>query len=239
MFLVCYNGTMNTYIMPAIMPQRFESIEETAALVQRHVQTVQLDLMDGKYVSESTWPFFYGTDYNLEALQKQDISLPFWEDLNYELDLMVERPEDRLDTWLGIGASRVIFHLASVHDWENIKNIELSIRNFVQIGVAVTIHDDLDQLYPLIEEGVIDFVQVMGIAHIGYMGEPFAEESLDIITTLRKKYPDLVISVDGGVSLETIGDMYDAGADRFVSGSGVFGGGNAGENIMLLTREIE
>jgi ribulose-phosphate 3-epimerase len=197
--------------------------------------------MDGKYAPESTWPFIYGTDRYLVSLEAQDTALPFWEDINYELDLMVERPEERLDTWLGIGASRVIFHYASVHDWEKIKNIDHGIRNFIHIGLAITIHDNLTDIYPLIDNDIIDFVQVMGIANIGYQGEPFQEESLDIISNLKERYPDLVISIDGGVSVDTIADLHDAGVDRFVSGSGVYGGGSADENIyalgQLLNRE--
>lgn len=225
---------MSIEIIPAIMPQKFYEIEDLTSLVKNSVQTIQLDLMDGKYAPESTWPFNYGTDRDLVALESQDSSFPFWEDINYELDLMVERPEERLDTWLGIGASRIIFHYGSVSDWKKIKEIELGIRNFIEIGIAVTIHDDLSAIYELVDENIVDFIQVMGIAHIGYQGEPFEEQSLNIISELRRRYPDLVISVDGGVSLDTIGDLADAGVNRFVSGSGVYGGGAAEENIYAL-----
>lgn len=225
---------MSIEIIPAIMPSKFYDIEETAGLVRGHADMVQLDLMDGKYVPEKTWPFFYTSDYDIAALKKEDLAFPFWEEINYELDLMCERPEASLDTWLGIGASRVIFHYASVHDWEKIKKIDHVTRDFIEIGCAITLHDNLDDIYPLIDEGVFDFIQVMGISHIGYMGEPFAEESLVIIDTLRVKYPDLIISVDGAVSEDTIEEFYNAGASRFVSGSSVFGGGDAGENIYHL-----
>jgi ribulose-phosphate 3-epimerase len=230
---------MNTNIIPAIMPERFEDIETQTGLVLNQVRVVQLDIMDGKYVSEKTWPFIYGADRDLAELQTEEGSLPFWEDINYELDLMIERPEESLDTWLHIGASRVIFHYASIHDWEKIKNIDHVIRNFIKIGCAVTIHDKLEDIYSLIDEDVIDFIQVMGIADIGYQGEPFADESLDMIEELKKRYPDLLISVDGGVSIDTIGDLSLAGVERFVSGSGIYGGGVASENIAHLESLIE
>lgn len=225
---------MNIEIIPAIMPQKFYEIEDLTSLVKGSVQTVQLDLMDGKYAPEPTWPFIYGTDRDLVALEAQDISLPFWEDINYELDLMIERPEERLETWLGIGASRVIFHYGSIHDWEKIKDIELGVRNFIELGLAITIHDDIEAIYELVDDNVVDFIQVMGIAHIGYQGEPFEEEALTMISNLRERYPDLMISVDGGVSMDTIGDLYDVGVNRFVSGSGVYGGGSAPENVENL-----
>jgi len=230
---------MNTNIIPAIMPESFEDITTQTGLVLQHVQTVQLDLMDGKYVAEKTWPFLYGSDRDLAQLKTEDGSLPFWEEINYELDLMVERPEENLDTWLHIGAARVIFHYASVHNWEKIKNIDHVIRNFIKIGCAVTIHDTIEDIYTLIDEKIIDFVQVMGISHIGYQGELFEEKSLDIITGLKERYPDLVISIDGGVSIDTIAELSLAGVERFVSGSGVYGGGVASENIEYLEDLIQ
>jgi len=225
---------MNTKIIPAVMPQQFDDIEHDAGLVKGLVTTVQLDLMDGKYVPEKTWPFYYGTDYDLEALKKEDQSLPFWEEVNYELDLMVQRPEENIDTWLGIGASRVIFHYASIHDWDKVRKIDHVTRNFVEIGLAITIHDNVEEVYAYIEEGLFDFVQVMGIAQIGYMGEPFNEFSLELIVDLKKRYPNLTITVDGGVSVHTIGELAQVGVERFVSGSGIFGGGMVHENINEL-----
>ncbi|MCI5051205.1 MAG: hypothetical protein MRY57_02770 [Candidatus Pacebacteria bacterium] len=230
---------MDIEIIPAIMPGQFNEIEDMVGLVRHNVSTVQLDLMDGKYVPEPTWPFMYGTDRDLVALKTEDVSFPLWEEMNYELDLMIERPEENLETWLGIGAARVIFHYASVGDWEKIKDIDYGIRNFIEIGLAVTIHNDMDSIYELIDDNVIDFVQVMGIAHIGYQGEPFEESALTIISDLRERYPELIISVDGGVSLDTIADLYEAGVNRFVSGSGVYGGGNVEENIENLKLSLE
>lgn len=230
---------MNSRIIPAIMPQHFDDIEVEVSMVKSHVSFVQLDLMDGKFAPEKTWPFHYGTDYNLAALKKEEISLPFWEDMNYELDLMVARPEENIDTWLGIGAARVIFHYAAIHDWEKIQAIEIGIRNFVQLGLAVTIHDNLDEVYARLDEGLFDFVQVMGISQIGYMGEPFEPQCLDIIETLKNKYPNMKVTVDGGVSRDTINELSLAGVERFVSGSGVYGGGMVGENINDLDQLIE
>ena len=224
-------------LIPALMPERFDDIVDGVAVVKNYVRTVQLDLMDGKYVPEKTWPFYHSVDYHLRDLQKEDEGFPFWEEINYELDLMVERPELKLDTWLSLGASRIIFHYASVHDWSLIKDIEDGIRNFVEIGLAVTIHDNLDDIFPLIEEGFVDFVQVMGIARIGFQGEAFDERCLDIIALLKERYPDLIISVDGGVSEHSIPALRDAGVQRFVSGSGVFAHGIPEENIEYL-REI-
>lgn len=230
---------MNIPIIPAIMPGHFNDIEDLAGLVRGHASMVQIDVMDGRYVKSTSWPCVFTNDRDLQALVSQDASLPYWEDLDYELDLMVEKPEEDLQKWLGVGAARVIFHFASVRSWEAIENLDPVIRNFTKIGCAVTIHDDLEKVYPLIENKIVDYIQVMGIANIGYQGEAFEEKSLDIIAELRNRYPELLITVDGGVSEESIQDLADAGAQEFVAGSAVFASGMAGENISYLQSLIE
>ena len=225
---------MNIEIIPANMPEKFDDIANIAAAVRCNVRTIQLDLMDGKYVPEKTWPFIYTNDYHLDDLKKEDRGFPMWEDVNYELDLMVERPELDIDTWLTIGASRVILHYASVHDWDIIRDIDPVLLNFLDLGVAITIHDSLEDIFPLIDEKIVKFVQVMGIAQIGFMGEPFDERCLDIIEILHKKYPDMIIAIDGGVSENTIPALRDAGVSRFVSGSGISGHGIPSENVAYL-----
>ncbi len=225
---------MNTKIIPALMPESFQDIHAHAALVRNHIRYMQIDIMDGQYVPEKTWPFFYKNDYDFEDLKKEEKSFPFWEDIDYELDLMIERPEKNLDEWLALGASRVVFHMASIHEWNIIESIDPVFRNFTKIGLALRVDDDVEHACRLLEAGVFDYVQVMGILHIGYQGEPFLEESLDLIHFLRNKFPELLITVDGGVSEETITDLKEAGANEFISGSAVFGGGDALENIQNL-----
>jgi ribulose-phosphate 3-epimerase len=225
---------MNREIIPALMPATYDSIQSAALSVRHEVPVMQLDIMDGKYVPKPTWPFSGKGNYELQEILGGERGLPLWEDLNYELDLMVRRPEEELEKWLGIGASRVIFHYASVHDWTPIVEIDSVIRNFLEIGVAITVHDDLQKVYELLDASTVDFVQCMGIARIGYQGEPFNPDILNVITQLRNRYPEVVISVDGGVNLNTIEALKEVGVSRFVAGSAVFGHGMADENIQEL-----
>jgi ribulose-phosphate 3-epimerase len=225
-------------IIPAVMPEQFEDIRDLSALVKNRAQIIQLDIMDGKYVPERTWPFYHNRDRDFYALVNEEGYLPYWDELDYECDLMIARPEEHIDLWLQCGASRLVFHYASVHDWNPILSIDHGIRNFIQIGLAVTIHDDLDKTKKLLETGSFDYIQVMGIAHIGYQGESFEVASLSIIAEIHTVFPELPIQVDGGVSLETIAKMKEAGASCFVSGSGVFGQGIVDENIHFLESAV-
>lgn len=230
---------MNREIIPALMPTSYDDIQSAALSVRNSVSIMQLDIMDGKYVPEPTWPYSGKGKHELNEIITGERGLPQWEDLNYELDLMVQRPEEELEKWLGIGASRVIFHLASVHDWSRITEIDPVVRTFLEIGVAITVHDDLEKVYELLDTSTVDFVQCMGIARIGYQGEAFNPDILAVITELRAHYPQLVISVDGGVNLDSIESLKEAGVTRFVAGSAIFGQGIPKENIHNLYEEIE
>jgi ribulose-phosphate 3-epimerase len=225
---------MNYEIIPAIMPEKFEDIESWVATIRHEVQTVQLDIMDGKYVPEKTWPFMYDSDYRLRDMKKEDAGFPFWEDINYELDLMVQRPEERLEDWFATGASRIIFHFGSVHDWNKIYDIDPVMRDFVEVFLAVTIHDDFEEVQRVLSLGSFDGIQVMGIEQIGYQGEPFTPLALDAILRVKESFPGMVIAVDGAVNRETIQDLQDAGANHFIAGSAIFEQGIASENIEYL-----
>ena len=230
---------MKDTIIPALMPNSFDEIHAASISVRGEVSVIQLDIMDGKYVPEPTWPFVRGGGRDIQDILNEDTGLPLWEDIGYEIDLMVRRPEEELGTWLGLGASRVIFHYASVHDWGKIKEIDPVVRNFLDLGVAVTIHDNIEKVYELIDTNTVDFIQCMGIARIGYQGEPFDESVLELIASIRSRYPDIIISVDGGVNEDTIQLLKEAGVDRFVAGSAVFGSGIAKENIEYLADIIK
>ena len=60
----------------------------------------------------------------------------------------------------------------------------------------------------------------------GFGAQAFIENSLDKIEYLRKKYPDLDIEVDGGIKLNNVQKVLDAGANVIVAGSAIFGSDN-------------
>ena len=169
-------------IIPAIMPQSFEDIREHVERVAGQASTVQLDIMDGEFVPEATWP--YGGGQRLEVgswnqLQEQEVGLPFWEEIDYELDLMVQDADKRLDEWIALGPKRIIFHLEALDNVVELLEKAQGARSLVEIGLAIDSATPVGDLFPHLE--MIDCVQLMGIARIGYQGEPFDESVLDQI----------------------------------------------------------
>ena len=78
---------------------------------------------------------------------------------------------------------------------------------------------------------MVDFVQCMGIANIGFQGEEFDERVLNQIKELRSQYKELIISVDGSVNEITAPLLVKAGANRLVIGSAVMNSYDVRETI--------
>ncbi|MES2023680.1 MAG: hypothetical protein V4439_03270, partial [Patescibacteria group bacterium] len=194
-------------IIPAILPKNYEDMKNKIALVKGVVPLVQIDLCDGIFVPSRTWPFSTGggDDFNFQNIINEREGMPFWEEIDFELDLMVADGMENFDVYTKLGPKRIIFHIEAFENLDEFKNflegIDPYVRDAIKIGVAINPTTPLENLYPLIP--YIDIVQCMAIAKIGYQGEPFYEGALEYIKTLKQKYPELTISVDGGVNLQT------------------------------------
>lgn len=218
------------------MPEDFYHIEDDVKLVADHVTTVQLDIMDGKFIEGKTWPFIKKNDVYFEKIQKEEAGLPLWEQVDYELDLMIERPENTLNQWLALGPKRIVLHLESLLDPVATLEDLAAVRDIVEVGLSFDDDVEVTELDQYME--MIDFVQVMGIDEIGKQGQAFEVRSLYNIEYLHNKFPDLVISVDGSVNEETIEKFKQAGATRFVAGSAIYDG-IPSENIKNLRNLLQ
>lgn len=225
-------------IIPAILPKDYEDMKNKIALVRGLAQVVQIDLCDGRYVPSKTWPFSTGgfEDSNFIKILNEEEGMPFWEDVDFELDLMVSDAVTNFDIYTKLSPKRMIFHLEAVGDKEEFKNfiegMDVYIRDSIQIGIAINTTTPLEQVFPLVN--YVDFIQCMGIEHIGFQGEPFDERVLDRIKVLKEKYPDLVISVDGAVGFETAKKLIEVGASRLTAGSVIFKSENIRDTIVEL-----
>ena len=203
------------------MPKDMNEIRDKVVQVRGLVPYVQLDLMDGKFVEAKTWPFFPKDKRGVEEIIKEEAGMPYWEEVNYEFDLMVEDAGRDIEKYVALGASRLIFHYEAESKLrENLEKMEPYVRNMVQIGLAFDIATDIAEVMPLIP--LVDFVQCMGIDKDGVQGEPFDPKALEHVRAVRKAFPDMPISVDGGVNLSNAKTLVAAGATRLVSGSTIW-----------------
>lgn len=218
---LCYNGSAkymakSIEIIPAILPMDFEELEEKISLMSGFVKTVQVDVCDGQFVPNATWPYRKPDD-SFKKLVHEEMGMPNWQDLNFEIDLMANRPEERVDEWVRAGASRVIIHAESKGD---LNRALANLAERVEIGLALNEETPVEAITPYRE--LINFVQLMGIDRIGFQHQHFDENVIGRVREVRLKYPGLPIAVDGGVSLDNARQLIDTGADRLVIGSAIF-----------------
>ncbi len=210
-------------IIPAILPASYRAIEMGVAAISHATNTVQIDFVDGFVASNRTWMFNHKDEERFESILREDEGLPLWSEMNYEFDLMIKDPLVHIDKFIALGPSKIIFHLewleeqAMIAYFESLPEI---VKTTITFGIAINVDTDIELLAPYIP--YIDTIQCMGIARIGFQSQPFDERALNQIKTVAARYPEKTISVDGGVSLETITSLAHAGAMSFVVGSAIF-----------------
>lgn len=217
-----------TDVVPAILPESFEDLSARVARVRGAVHVVQIDIADGSYAPTETWPYSHNEHW--DELFHEEEGLPFWEDVEYELDMLVKNPEQYIDEWIAVGISAAIIHIESTDSFERIADL-LHEKN-VLVGAGILPSTDISQLEPLIE--YVDFIQCMGNDEIGRHGVELDERVYDKVRELRELYPDMPIAVDIGVNEETAPLLVEAGVTKLVSGSTVFNSPDPKETIAAL-----
>lgn len=226
-------------IVPAIMPASLKEAREKIALVALHTAVVQLDLMDGMFVPEKTWPYTTESGTPDAEFSLSDLYASADRVVGYEIDLMVRNPFDAARFWIAQGAERIILHFEGIeeqdslpHDLKALREQADSLGHSVALGLAIAIATPETLLVPYLAD--IDFVQCMGIAAIGYQGTPFDARVIPKVAYLRKTAPELIISIDGGVNFESAPHLIAAGANRLVSGSAIFASSDVEQTIRDL-----
>ena len=217
-------------IIPAILPKDFKEIEEKVFSVKGLAPMVQVDICDGKYVQNTTWPY-KKKDQNFEDIICENRGMPFWENVNYEFDLMIKDPTDNnVREWLSAGATRIVLHEGSSADLSPVISILFGL---VDIGLALNINTPIENIEKYKEK--ISYIQLMGITKIGFQGQAFDFRVLEKIKTIKTKYNNLPIQIDGGISLATSEEVKKAGADRVVVGRALF----ESDNIVDTYRKFK
>jgi pentose-5-phosphate-3-epimerase len=86
-------------IIPAILPKDFFALQEHLERVVGVCKFVQIDICDGLYTQSKTWPFTHTPDIYFDKLVSQEDGMPFWEKIDFELDLMIKNPEEMYETF--------------------------------------------------------------------------------------------------------------------------------------------
>lgn len=211
-------------ITPAILPHSYKGIEIPVERVIGAAKNIQIDIVDGHFVpNQRTWLYNNKDEDVLGQIQEQELGMPYWEDLNYELDLMVKDPVKDMELFIALGPSKMILHLEALDTEKTLaffEGLPDIIKSAISFGIAIGIDTDPTGIEPYLP--YIESIQCMGIRRIGYQGQPFDEGVLEQIKKVRSMYPDKYVSVDGAVSMDNAVALVEAGASELIIGSALF-----------------
>lgn len=129
---------------------------------------------------------------------------------DFEVHLMVKNPEAIIERWIERGAKRISIHSPS--------GDLAKYREKAEIGFAVDLDKPLEEVIPFLD--FVDFVHLMSIEEIGEQGHILDEKIFSRLREIQEKFPNLPISIDGGVNISNYEKLLELGADRLVVGSG-------------------
>ena len=195
--------------------------DEIAAVEAAGADWIHIDVMDGHFVPNIT------IGPGLIASLRKATRLPF------DVHLMIEKPERYIDDFAKAGADGITVHVeASLHLHRTVALIR---ERGLRAGVSLNPATPLVQIEPILPD--IDLLLIMTV-NPGFGGQNFIEGSLSRIRQaqqmIRAAAPEVLLEVDGGVTLNNIRSIADAGADILVAGSAIFGSGNYTATIAAM-----
>lgn len=194
-------------ISPSILSVKQEDYIKVFNTFERNnVSMIHLDCMDGKFVNNTTYD-----SSEVEKINKQT---------NIKLDahLMISSPENEIMNYINADSDMITFHYEATSFVK--ETIDLIKKHNVKCGISIKPDTNVEVLNPYLKD--LDLILVMSVEP-GKGGQKFMEQSLDKIKYLKNikdthnfKY---LISVDGGINLETGKLAKECGADILVVGS--------------------
>ncbi len=205
---------IDSQIIPAVLAKDEIDFAQKIRKVEGVVKWIQIDIMD-----ETLVPF--------KSFANHEIIRTIINPMEYELHLMVNDPVPIIKDWTEVpNVKRAVIHA------EIDKPVELTLKTVklmgLEVGLAINPETPLVDIEQYIPK--IDLLLFLGVTP-GQSGQTFQPQVIEKIKEARAKFPDLVISVDGGVKLDNAKQLVTAGANYLCVASGVYGSENPREAI--------
>jgi ribulose-phosphate 3-epimerase len=220
-------------IMPSVLAADMGNLEaairqcETAGADQIH-----LDIMDGVFVP------------NISMGPAVTAMVDRVTDLPLNVHLMLLHPQDHIEAFAKAGSDTILIHIESECDVEDTLK---KIRDLgCKAGITVNPPTSLDtnnkgagsSCFDCLEKGLVDEVLVMSV-NPGFGGQSYIAEAEAKTAEIRRRYPEIQISIDGGIDLETVKPAAAHGANLFVAGTSLFKAPDMAEAIATMRANAE
>lgn len=198
-------------IAPSILSANFANLgAEVDSVVAAGADLIHFDVMDNHYVPNLTvGPLV------CESLVKHGVTKPI------DVHLMVEPVDAMIESFAEAGANRISFHPEASRHVD--RSLQLILNNGCEAGLVLNPATPLNYLTHVLDK--LDFILMMSV-NPGFGGQSFIPQTLDKIRFVKQMIRDtgkqIRIEIDGGVKVDNIRSIAEAGADTFVAGSAIF-----------------
>jgi ribulose-phosphate 3-epimerase len=211
-------------IAPSLLAADFLNLEDACKMInESEADWFHLDVMDGRFVPNISFGIPVISSIRKVAKKICDVHL------------MIEEPAKLTQAFQKAGADILIVHL------ETCRNLHSNIQQIRSLGmkpaVAINPHTPVCLLQDILED--LYHVLIMTV-NPGFGGQTFIPHSLEKVRELKKMIlktgKEILIEVDGGITLDNAASLIDAGADILVAGSSIFQSKDPKETIRQLKR---